>query len=61
MANGDPALTLRVFLASPNWIEVSVSLRQWMPAWMPWPKLMLLASLCSSPLTVSGGSPAGAM
>ena len=25
---------------------------RWMPAWMPWPKLTLCASLCSSPLTV---------
>jgi pimeloyl-ACP methyl ester carboxylesterase len=38
--------------ASPSWMEVSVSLRQWMPEWMPWPKLILWASLCRSPFTV---------
>ena len=39
--------------ASPSWMDEEVSLRQWMPEWIPWPKEMLFASLFNSPLTVS--------
>src|SRR6516164_3820654 len=38
--------------ASPSWMEEEVSLRQWMPAWIPWPNEMLFAILFNSPFTV---------